>query len=76
MKTYKIKLNEISKIKDFYTVASLAEGDVDVISGRYIIDGKSLMGLYSLDISKEIEVKVHEEDTASFEENLKKYGIL
>ena len=54
MKTVQISLNSIGKVKSFVNTISQFEYDFDLISGRYVIDAKSIMGIFSLDLSKEI----------------------
>ena len=60
MKTVQISLNSIDKVKSF--VNELAKYDVDLVSGRYVIDAKSIMGIFSLDLSKPIDLNIHAED--------------
>jgi phosphotransferase system HPr-like phosphotransfer protein len=62
MKTVQISLNSIGKVKSFVNVISQFEYDFDLISGRYVIDAKSIMGIFSLDLSKPIELAIHTED--------------
>ena len=50
MKTVQISLNSIGKVKSFVNAISLFEYDFDLISGRYVIDAKSIMGIFSLDL--------------------------
>ena len=52
MKTVQISLNSIGKVKSFVNTISQFEYDFDLISGRYVIDAKSIMGIFSLDLSK------------------------
>lgn len=54
-----IFLGTIDRVKSFVTLASKFEGNIDIISGRYTIDGKSIMGLFSLDLSKEVTIVLH-----------------
>ena len=61
MKTVQISLNSIGKVKSFVNAISQFEYDFDLISGRYVIDAKSIMGIFSLDISKPIELNIHAE---------------
>ena len=63
MKTVKILLNTINDVKSFVNIVSKYEFDVDLISGRYAIDAKSIMGIFSLDLSKPIDLNIHAEDT-------------
>jgi phosphotransferase system HPr-like phosphotransfer protein len=67
MKTVKISLNSIDKVKSFVNDITKFDCDFDLVSGRYVIDAKSIMGIFSLDLSKYIDLNIHAED----EENLK-----
>ena len=57
MKTVMISLNSIDKVKSFVN-------DFDLVSGRYVIDAKSIMGIFSLDLSKPIELNIHAAEDA------------
>ena len=61
MKTVKISLNSIDKVKAFVNDISKYDFDFDLVSGRYVIDAKSIMGIFSLDLSKPINLNVHAE---------------
>ena len=56
MKTVQISLNSIGKVKSFVNAITQFDFDFDLISGRYVIDAKSIMGIFSLDLSKPIEL--------------------
>ncbi len=62
MKTVNISLNSIDKVKAFVNDVTKFDTDFDLISGRYVIDAKSIMGIFSLDLSKPIELNIHGED--------------
>ena len=62
MKTVKISLNSIDKVKAF--VNEISKFDCDLVSGRYVIDAKSIMGIFSLDLSKPIDLNVHADGAA------------
>ena len=62
MKTVKISLNSIDKVKSFVNDIPNFDYDFDLVSGRYVIDAKSIMGIYSLDLSKPIDLNSHAED--------------
>ena len=64
MKTVKISLNSIDKVKSFVNTLTKFDADFDLISGRYVIDAKSIMGIFSLDLSKPIDLHIHEEGDA------------
>ena len=61
MKTVKISLNSIDKVKAFVNDVTNFNTDFDLVSGRYVIDAKSIMGIFSLDLSKPIELNIHSE---------------
>ena len=61
MKTVQISLNSIDKVKSFVNSISKFDFDFDLISGRYVIDAKSIMGIFSLDLSKPIDLSIHAE---------------
>ena len=62
MKTVRISLNSIDKVKSFVNDLSKFDVDFDLVSGRYVIDAKSIMGIFSLDISKPIDLNIHNAD--------------
>lgn len=62
MKTVLISLNSIDKVKSFVNTITRYDYDFDLISGRYVIDAKSIMGIFSLDLSKPIQLNIHMED--------------
>ena len=61
MKTVQISLNSIDKVKSFVNTITQFEYDFDLISGRYVIDAKYIMGIFSLDLSKPIDLAIHAE---------------
>jgi phosphotransferase system HPr-like phosphotransfer protein len=63
MKTVEISLNSIDKVKSFVNDISKYDFDFDLVSGRYVIDAKSIMGIFSLDLSKPITLNIHADDT-------------
>ncbi|CCY17473.1 pTS HPr component phosphorylation site [Eubacterium sp. CAG:786] len=75
MKTVKININTINDVKDFVTIVSRCDYDVDIVSGRYAIDAKSIMGIFSLDLSKELTLNIHSDDCADFLDQISKYIV-
>ncbi|MBQ8815412.1 MAG: HPr family phosphocarrier protein [Lachnospiraceae bacterium] len=59
MKTVKIRLGGVDEIRAFVNAASMYEYDIDLRGGRYVVDGKSIMGIFSLDLSAPIEMVVY-----------------
>ena len=62
MKTVQISLNSIGKVKSFVNAISQFEFDFDLVSGRYVIDAKSIMGIFSLDLSQPIGLSIHTDE--------------
>ena len=76
MKTVQISLNSIGKVKSFVNAINQFEYDFDLVSGRYVIDAKSIMGIFSLDLSKPIDLTIHtDEDFDGIMEVLKPYLV-
>lgn len=64
MKKVTICLNSIDKVKAFVNDITKFEAEFDLVSGRYIIDAKSIMGIFSLDLSKNIDLTIHATDNS------------
>ena len=76
MKTIQISLNSIDKVKSFVNDITKFDYDFDLVSGSYVIDAKSIMGIFSLDLSKPIDLNIHAEDSVDeVLEALKPYMI-
>ncbi len=75
MTSVKININTINGVKDFVSIVSKCDYDVDIVSGRYAIDAKSIMGIFSLDLSKELTMNIHSEDCGDLLEDLKDYIV-
>ena len=75
MKTVKININTINDVKNFVSIVSRCDYDVDIVSGRYAIDAKSIMGIFSLALSKELTLNIHSDDCADFLDQIKDYIV-
>lgn len=64
MTAVQINLNSIEKVKSFVNEITKFDAEFDLVSGRYVIDAKSIMGIFSLDISKPIDLNIHAETEA------------
>ena len=59
MRSLMISLNSIEKVKFFVNTITRFDGDFDLSSGRYVIDAKSIMGIFSLDLSKPLKLDIY-----------------
>lgn len=62
MTTEKIMLASVNDVKEFVSAVTLANCDVDIAADRYVIDAKSIMGIFSLDLSKPLELRINSSD--------------
>ena len=78
MRTVEVNLNNIDDAKEFCEIATKQSFNIDLISGRYVIDGKSILGIFSLDLSHNITVSINSNDSAKvdkFIEEIKQYIV-
>ncbi len=75
MKKITIKLDTINDVKVFVNTVTKYDFDVDLVSGRYAVDAKSIMGIFSLDLSKTIELQAHTDDADAFFAEIKNYVV-
>ena len=76
MKSFNVLLSSINDVKDFVNIVSKYDADIDLTSGRYVVDAKSIMGIFSLDLINPIKLSIREEDaTAEFEADIKPYIV-
>lgn len=73
MKSVTINLKMAGDVKDFVNIVSQYDYDIDLRSGRYVVDAKSLLGIFSLDLSKPITMEIHEDDCADMLNDLKRF---
>lgn len=75
MKHYVVKLESVDRVKEFVNIVSKIDGDVDLASGRYIIDAKSIMGIFSLNLSKSIDLNIHGDVDENTENALRSFFV-
>ena len=73
MKTFNVLISSINDVKNFVNTVSKYDYDIDLTSGRYVVDAKSIMGIFSLDLSKPIKVEIHNDDCDKLADELKPY---
>lgn len=75
MTTFDIKLSTIEDVRKFVDAVTRFPVDVDLASGRYIVDAKSIMGIFSLDLLSPITVNIHSDDAKDLEEALSEFKV-
>lgn len=70
-----VYLKSINDVKEFVRIVNSFDYDVDLVSGRYIVDAKSIMGIFSLDLAKPIEVSIHQDNFADLKEKLVQFIV-
>ena len=75
MKVFNLMLNSINDVKDFVNIVAKYDFDVDLTSGRYVVDAKSIMGIFSLNLSKPIKVEVHSDDCQKFLDEVERFVV-
>ncbi len=75
MQEMQIKLTNISDVREFVNEVMLLEYEVDLVQGRYVIDAKSIMGIFALDLLNPITVKAFTDYADDFFDKLKKFKV-
>lgn len=73
MKKTTVMLSSINDVKNFVNAVTKYDYEIDLISGRYVVDAKSIMGIFSLDLSKPIEVEIHSDDCEALLQDIAPY---
>ena len=75
MKTVKVSIDSIEKVKEFVTIVNEYPYDFDLVTGRYVINAKSIMGIFSLYLSKPIELHAHTDNAKEFLNAIDKFIV-
>lgn len=70
-----VNIDAVDKVKEFYNLCSKCSGEVEVYSGRYIVSGKSIMGLFSLDLTQPLKVEFYGDIPYEVREGMKKFIV-
>lgn len=70
---FEVRLNTIDKVKEFNEICNQYDFDIDVISGKYVVNGKSILGLLSLDLTKKLIVRIDNKDLNKLVLKVKKF---
>ncbi len=73
MKEIKVALNTITDVKKFVNMVSMYDCDIDLVTERYIVDAKSIMGIFSLDLSKPMTLRIHSDECEDIIADLKEF---
>lgn len=65
MKSVTINLKLAENVKNFVQIVSKYDYDIDLRSGRYVVDAKSILGIFSLDLSRPVVLEIYTDDAAS-----------
>lgn len=75
MKSVKISLGMAENVKKFVNIVSSYPFDIDIRSGRFLIDAKSLLGIFSLDLSKPVVIEIYSDDCGKLLDELKEFIV-
>jgi phosphotransferase system HPr-like phosphotransfer protein len=75
MKTVNVRLSSIEAVRDFVEAVRKYDSEIDLSSGRYVVDSKSIMGIFSLDLMKPITMTIHNDNCDDILDNLKAYIV-
>ena len=73
--TAKIMINSINDVKNFVNLVNKYDFDIDLVSDRYVVDAKSIMGIFSLDLTKPIGIEAHTDDAGEFLAEIAPYKV-
>ena len=73
MRICTINLSSIEDVKTFVSIMNKCPFEADLVSGRYVIDAKSIMGIFSLDLTKPLQMNIHADDCEALMEEIKPY---
>ncbi len=75
MQAVTISLTEVNQVKQFVNLVGQVPFDVDVVSGRYTVNAKSMLGIYSLNLSKPIQIVIYSDDCEELKEKLTEFMV-
>ena len=75
METVTISLTQVNQVQQFVNVVSKVPYDVDMVSGRYTINAKSLLGIYSLDLNRPLQVVMYSDDCEELKKELAEFMV-
>ena len=73
MQAVTISLTQVHQVQQFVNLVNKYPFDVDIVSGRYTVNAKSLLGIYSLDLNKPLKVLIYSDDCEELKTELKEF---
>lgn len=73
MKSVKISLEKTQSVKEFVNIAQSCEYEILLKSGKYVVDAKSILGIFSLDLSQPLTLEIYSDDCADLLGKLAKF---
>lgn len=75
MKTVSLRLSLAENVKAFVNAVNHYSFDMDLQSGRHVVDAKSILGIFSLDLSKPVTLQIHSDDCDALLEDIKPFTV-
>ena len=75
MKSMQISLEKASQVKDFVQIVQKYPYDIELKSERYIVDAKSILGIFSLDLARPLTIEIHSDDCDEFVKQLERFIV-
>ena len=75
MKSIPIKLSFAEEVKTFVNIVNRYPFDMDLRAGRHVVDAKSILGIFSLDLSRPISLEVYADDFEDLEKDIAQFKI-
>ncbi len=75
MVSFEILLSSINDVKNFVNIVNKYSCDIDLTSGRYVVDAKSIMGIFSLDLTKPIKIDIHSDHEQALVDELQPFTV-
>ena len=70
-----IVLGNVANVQEFNRICGHMDFDVDLAQGKYLVDAKSIMGIFSLDLSKPIKMEIHSDDCDAFLKEIQRFVV-
>ena len=70
-----IVLGNVANVQEFNRICGHMDFDVDLTQGKYLVDAKSIMGIFSLDLSKPIKMEIHSDDCDAFLKEIQRFVV-